>query len=75
MCKICKFLQIGELKMPFKIGDKVKIVFPNDGYEFLQDRVATVVKNDSDDFTKIRVSFNETWQGYFKAWQLEKINE
>lgn len=54
------------------VGDQVKII-KDDGCFNLKDRVAIVVQSDCVD--KIKVSFDDQWQGYFKSYELLKINE
>ena len=54
------------------VGDKVMIVRCDD-YPSLVGRIATVMEQD--EFPKIRVSFSDQWQGYFRSVDIEKYIE
>ena len=55
-----------------KVGDKVMIICCND-YPSLVGRIATVMEQDES--PKIRVSFSDQWQGYFRGVDIEKYIE
>ena len=55
-----------------KIGDKVMIMRCDD-YPTLVGRIATVMKQDES--PKIRVSFSDQWQGYFRGVDIVKYIE
>jgi hypothetical protein len=54
------------------VGDKITIV-RCDEYPSLVGRIATVMEQD--EFPKIRVSFSDQWQGYFRGVDIEKYIE
>ena len=54
------------------VGDKVMIVRCDD-YPTLVGRIATVMEQDES--PKIRVSFSNQWQGYFRGVDIEKYIE
>ena len=54
------------------VGDKVMIVRCDD-YPTLVGRIATVMEQDES--PKIRVSFSDQWQGYFRGVDIEKYIE
>ena len=73
------YKQQGEYKIMFdrannelKVGDKV-IIMRCDDYPSLVGRIATVMEQDA--FPKIRVSFSDQWQGYFRGIDIEKYIE
>ena len=55
-----------------KVGDKVMIV-RCDEYPTLVGRIATIMQQDGS--PKIRVSFSDQWQGYFRGVDIEKYIE
>ena len=55
-----------------KVGDKVMIICCND-YPSLVGRIATVMTQDES--PKIRVSFSDQWQGYFRGVDIVKYIE
>ena len=55
-----------------KVGNKVMIV-SCDEYPTLVGRIATVMEQDES--PKIRVSFSDQWQGYFRGVDIEKYIE
>ena len=54
------------------VGDKVMII-SCDEYPTLVGRIATVMEQDES--PKIRVSFSDQWQGYFRGVDIEKYIE
>ena len=55
-----------------KVGDKVMIV-RCDEYPNLVGKIATVIE--PDESPKVRVSFSDQWQGYFRGVDIEKYIE
>jgi hypothetical protein len=55
-----------------KVGDKVMIV-RCDEYPTLVGKIATIMEQDAS--PKIRVSFSDQWQGYFRGVDIEKYIE
>jgi hypothetical protein len=55
-----------------KVGDKVMIM-RCDEYSSLVGRIATVME--PDESPKVRVSFSDKWQGYFRGVDIEKYIE
>jgi hypothetical protein len=55
-----------------KVGDKVVIV-RCDEYPTLVGKIATIMEQDAS--PKIRVSFSDQWQGYFRGVDIEKYIE
>ena len=55
-----------------KVGDKVMIICCDD-FPSLVGKIATVMK--PDESPKIRVSFSNQWQGYFRGVDIEKYIE
>ena len=55
-----------------KVGDKVMIICC-DEYPSLVGRIATIMEQDES--PKIRVSFSDQWQGYFRGVDIEKYIE
>jgi hypothetical protein len=55
----------------FNGGDKVMIV--KDNISCVIGKIGTVSYFQSDSFNKIKVSFDDNWQGFFKPEQLIKV--
>lgn len=58
--------------MKYEYGKKLKVVKCKD-FPVLVGRIGTVMFY-QDDPTKIKISFDDNWCGYFRPTQLEEIN-
>lgn len=59
--------------MMYEVGTKLKVVRCKD-FPCLIGKIGIVIFL-QDDPTKIKISFDQNWQGYFRPTQVEKISE